>query len=356
MEDILITTYDINEIKEICDLVEEFDDGKKKIAVFTKMDIQLSKFQNLVIYIKSLVQYEELVEKVKNVYLSPSLIMLDKEIFRRIVEIIINKNKTIVLAREIEKYCKDECDIQISTSLTYRFNADKKPEIIKDQLLEIRTPVLYITSFWEGLDKFLILLKTKNLFEKKGYKVLAFGSKRESEFIGIEALPEYLFQPFYDEKTKIIALNQLIEKRCDKENPDIVIISVPGEITKYSDETLGHMGIALWELKNAVFPDGMICSVPFEKYTEADAKNMKNFITQTSGIYCNYLHVTNKMINKMSSHRKQTLCYLKIANDDVNFVVNQNLEDMCNYHHNKYNICIDKIIEKFLQNSEIVIF
>ena len=355
MGNVLITTYSIREIEDICELVSGFDDGKKQIAVFTKEDPDMPKFQNLIIHIESMVQYEELVKRMEEVYLSPTLVRLDKEIFKTMVRFIVNENKKIILSREIESYCKNECELVIPSKLRYRFKADKEPEIAKDQLLEIRTPILYITSFWEGLDKFQILLRTKTEFEKKGYKVLAFGSKRESEFVGMEALPEYLFQSSYDEKTKIIGINQLVEKRCDEEKPDIVLISVPGEIAKYSDETIGHMGITLWELKTAVFPDCMICSVPFEKYTEPDAKNIKAFITQTCGISCTYLHVANKMINKTCSHRKRTLFYLNISKEEVKQIVDKNMKNICNYHHAKFDVCIDNIIEKLIKNGEVVI-
>ncbi len=355
MKNVLIVTYSIHEIEDICELVHNFDDGMKQIAFFTKGTDKMSKFQNAVTHIVSLGQFTELVKNVEEVYLSPTLAKLNKEIFKKIVELIIMENKKIILSREIENYCKNECEMDVPSKLKYKFKADKEPEIVKEQLLEIRVPVLYITSFWEGLNKFQILLKTKTEFEKKGYKVLAFGSKRESEFVGIEALPEYLFQSSYDEKIKIIGINQLVEKRCDEEKPDIVIISVPGEISKFSDETLGHMGIMLWELKNAVFPDCMICSVPFEKYTEADAKNMKAFITQVCGISCTCLHMANKMINKVCSHRKRTLYYLNISREEVDKIVDKNLENISNYHHRKFDICIDSIINKLLNNGKIEI-
>lgn len=105
MGNVLITTYSIREIEDICELVSGFDDGKKQIAVFTKEDPDMPKFQNLIIHIESMVQYEELVKRMEEVYLSPTLVRLDKEIFKTMVRFIVNENKQIV-----DKNMKNICN------------------------------------------------------------------------------------------------------------------------------------------------------------------------------------------------------------------------------------------------------
>lgn len=134
-------------------------------------------------------------------------------------------------------------------------------------LKEIPVPVIMVMGLGENCQKFDIQLGLREAFLKAGYKVSQFGTKPYCSLFGFERLPDIPEKPLFK---KIFMYNSLFWDTCLRENPDIIIVGVPGGIMPISSHIHGLFGETALALSYSATPDATILSyyhtAPSEEY------------------------------------------------------------------------------------------
>ncbi len=130
------------------------------------------------------------------------------------------------------------------------------------KLLPIQTPVVAVTSFDEECSKLQVQLGVKNALEEQGLKVSYISSKPFGELLGFHSFPSkaFLRQLEIDDQCKF--LNHYISSIEQIEDPDIILIGIPGGFTPVDEEYLNGCGLLHSLISFAVNFDFLISLIP----------------------------------------------------------------------------------------------
>jgi peptide maturation system protein (TIGR04066 family) len=182
------------------------------------------------------------------------------------------QGKDIVCLREFDKEVK-----KILVELCNKYGVDlklhsdwgnkctfEKAEALK--LNKINTPVIFVAGIYERTQKFEIQLSLRELFSSLGYKVSQVGSRNYCELLGFHSFPDFMYNNAAAEKKKILSFNHYLKEIENKENPDVLIIGIPGGVMRLNDNFTGEFGITAYEVAQAVTPDAAVLSTFYEVF------------------------------------------------------------------------------------------
>ncbi|MEC0331737.1 TIGR04066 family peptide maturation system protein [Paenibacillus macerans] len=160
----------------------------------------------------------------------------------------------LCIKNKIEFYKSEyeEMDIDVSNKVLY----------------QLRVPIVYIASLSEMSDKFACQMKIYNYFKEKGYNVQLIGTKSYSNLLGIRSFPAFMFENKLSNTEKIIAFNHYLKLIEDTDNPDLIIVGIPGEVNGFINGISGHFDDIQYLVSNAAKPDITVLS---ELYNEVQA-------------------------------------------------------------------------------------
>lgn len=126
------------------------------------------------------------------------------------------------------------------------------PMISQNYLHRFKTPIILSASLAERSDKFSTQMDLYNYFSQKGYQVELVGTKPYGSLLGIMNFPRFMFENKYSNAEKIIKFNHFIKEIELRNDPDLIIIGVPGsaddfvnDISRYFDELLYMVSTAI---------------------------------------------------------------------------------------------------------------
>lgn len=228
------------------------------------------------------------------------------------------------------------------------------------KLYKINTPIIGVFGIGDYCNKFDIQLELRKKFIKDGYRVSQLGTKQYSTLFGFPSLPEFIFSSDMSMEEKILSFNHYIHYIEHKENPDIIILGIPGGIMPLSDEYTNYFGELSLIISKAVPIDVSILSMYYTKELEIkilnDIKLYFKYALQCSVDYFNltnikyerdpssgdvyYTTMDNQKVSKFIS--KQGELY-KIHNINLFSVLDQSAFE------NIYNCIIKELAEGILQ-------
>lgn len=245
---------------------------------------------------------------------------ISAESYKEKIKNAIALNKRVFITKELKDFLSGADELQPVELIDYTNNMPEHELTLN--LLTIPVPVIMVAGIGDRCDKFSIQVKLGNFFSEQGYRVLNCGTKDFSKFFGIEALPQFLFDPM-DNGLKIRRFNSYIYHRVIKENPEVVIIGVPGGIMQVNPYEFSEFGELAFIISNAIKSDISILSL----YTQELNGDFLNHLTKL----CRYK--LNFKIN-----------YINIANTDLLILPD---EKECQYTTVPSEHIIDKIMQKF---------
>ena len=294
--------------------------------------------------------FEQLLGDSDYIYFSKSFFEEQRVLLMDIINYAKNKGKKILYPEEIES--NSDFEELIPLELRGDWSFSRKCNVENYHLCKINTPILFVCGLCEGVGKYKLQMKIRDKFLDNGVNTVLIGSRRESELLGEYCIPDYMFQVGVTEKDKIVAFNHYVKRIELEESPDIILIGIPGSIGNFTRSVLENMGVTLWEISQAVYPDYMICSIPLGI---ANTELLKQRIERSTGITCNYLHLENKMIDLMTVKRDEKIRLLDVNNNDVdNLLKSSPKEWECNLNNEiELNKLVDEILVHFKSESEI---
>ncbi len=235
------------------------------------------------------------------------------------VEDVIRHNKEVIFATEVSDKVKKLCSDK-PEQITYL--TDRQP-IIKHRwkLLQINTPIVAIAGLNELTHKFKIQLEVNQYFKKLGYKVSHIGSKQYGRLFGIHSFPEFMFSDLH-ETEKIYRFNKYVKDIEKQEQPDIIIVGIPGGMMPYNEKFPGNFGITMFEVMQAIRPDVLVMSCLYENYNAEYFENLATGIHYKFGIDVDAFNISTFQVDINESEQSRVLQYYKVTYNEVAKIIN----------------------------------
>lgn len=169
--------------------------------------------------------------------------------------------------------------------------------LVEKSIVNIEVPIMIILGMWEDTSKFALSLALRDKFLVEGYKITQIGSRSYSHFFGFHNFPQFMLEHEYSEAQKVLLFNHYLAKLAKEENPDLIIITVPGGIFRYSNEIIGDFGILMYLLSQAITVDYAIMSIFFQSELNDMLSNINTLCTFRYGFPIDYWNVSDRYIN-----------------------------------------------------------
>lgn len=187
----------------------------------------------------------------------------------------------------------------------------------KYTLSKIETSIIFVMGISEKTHKFQIQLSLGRKLSQLGYKVSQVGTRTSSKWLGINSIPDFMFNYTMTETQKIIEFNNYIKKIEDEEKPDVIIIGIPGGTMKINNQFTNNFGILAYEISQSVEPDYVIMSTFYEdyKYDYFDKLNLSAEYRFGFNVDC--FNLANVKFDWLKSSQNSEYIYIKL---DHNFI------------------------------------
>ncbi len=210
--------------------------------------------------------------------------------YREKIKTAVNLEKRVYVTRELMDFLGEEEEFRTVEVLDYAETSVEEEE--QKGLLPIPVPVIMVLGIGDLCDKFNIQLKLGDYFSRQGYRVMNCTTKSFGTLFGMEPLPRFLFGPL-ENHVKIRRFNSYLYDRVIKENPELVIIGVPGGIMQVNPYRFREFGELAFVISNAVKADISILSLYKQEYTSDFMDHMRNICRYKLNFPVNYINVAN---------------------------------------------------------------
>jgi len=190
------------------------------------------------------------------------------------------------------------------------------------------TPIIFVGGLIEDANNY-VLLSMATKFKNQGYKVSAVCEKSDCKLYNFHIQPAFLKSKEYSEVEKITKYNQLINCIEELDNPDVILIQIPGGMMKYNNILTNDFGVYAYLISQAIQPDYFICCTMYGSFPSEFSSKISEDFSYKFGFEINCIHMSNKMLDYQESLQQRKLCFLQYSHSKVN-----NAVDACNYEDN----------------------
>ncbi|MBD7912580.1 MULTISPECIES: TIGR04066 family peptide maturation system protein [Clostridium] len=243
-------------------------------------------------------------------------------VYPKMVEAI-SKGKNIIstlkieddIINKIEEKCEEE-EVYFKSYNNLNENV-KDIYIYKEEIKEISTPIIFVLGLCDRTNKFEIQLSIREEFIRKGYKVSQVGSKNYCEMFGFHSFPNFMYSKKFTESEKIKLFNEYIKQIEINENPDVIVIGIPGGISPINKFVTNKFGIFAYEVSQAVTPDVSILSLIYNSYSDKDIEFIKNSVKYKLGFEIDCLNIGNNAIDWAKLEETKLLNFITVDSNSV---------------------------------------
>jgi peptide maturation system protein (TIGR04066 family) len=186
-----------------------------------------------------------------------------------------------------------------------------------EYLFELSTPVVFVIGLAERTAKFGIQLSLREQFLKMGYRISQVGSRSGCGLFGFHSFPEFMYSTSINESNKVVLFNHYIKDIEEKEQPDLILIGIPGGVMPFDNKFTNRFGILAYQVCQAIEPDAVVLSVLFDYYYPEFFENMSKSIRYKLGFDVDAYYLTNVIFDYSSSEQNNTMSYLTAEMDMV---------------------------------------
>lgn len=193
-----------------------------------------------------------------------------KKTISNITEVIITRRLTPEESYSLRLLC-DKCNVK----LHFVYDFEHAPDFSL-KLLKINTPIVFILGVFENTEKLDTTLYLRNEFIFEGYKVETIISQiNAGSLLGCRSFPSFMFDFSYSDTDKIYMFNRYVKKLEIENNPDIIVIGVPGEILPINYKHCGNFGLMPYLVSNAVSPDYAVLTLIYGEFLPKYLEEMR---------------------------------------------------------------------------------
>ena len=252
------------------------------------------------------------VEEAYDTLFIPSFEILDEEVENRLVDEIIGivpRLSHIICAANLmdanRKKLQDACCLSDSSCDFKDFSEHKMPkaygltEPIEQypSLQALYIPVVIVAGVWEKTDKFEVSLTLREQFLREGYRISQIGSRNGCEMMGFHSFPGFMFRKDVDAIDKIIYFNRWIVQIAEEEQPDMMIITIPGAMQNYNEQITRGFGMLHYQVFQAVMPDVLIMCTFYMSIEKDALEEISKICKYRFGIPVDVFHMSNLFVD-----------------------------------------------------------
>jgi peptide maturation system protein (TIGR04066 family) len=212
----------------------------------------------------------------------------------------------------IEDICSNEkvalIDVRRQTQLRV---SDNK------QLKSIYTPVIVVAGMGECCNKLEVQMFIKRYLNKLDYNVCVVSSRKNMEIVGLHSFPTFIYGNQIDESEKIIGFNHYIKELEIEENPDIILIGIPGSIMPISEKHSEFFGVFAFEVFNAIKSDMLLFCIHNNIYTNEYFEELKKLCKYRYQADIDAIIISNHSYDSLSLQTEGTIKYLSFDDEEV---------------------------------------
>lgn len=218
---------------------------------------------------------------------------------------------------------------------------------------EINVPVIAVLGTEVGTDKYEVQLSLISELKSRGYKVSAVVSRYDGDMLGHHPFPIFMIRSGMTESEKIIKYNHLLHKIEASENPDVILVGIPGGALEYDERNHNDFGVLVYEISRAVsFDFGIVC-LPYFQRVEKMYEDIANKIKERYEIPISAFHLAPVWEDVMEISETGLRTFLTL---DRNFIEkklmefrNDDILDLTNVKECAW--LVDKIIKEFTDDG-----
>ncbi|QNU67327.1 TIGR04066 family peptide maturation system protein [Ruminiclostridium herbifermentans] len=184
--------------------------------------------------------------------------------------------------------------------------------IENENIEEINTPIVFVIGLAERTNKFEIQLALREKIHELGYKISQVGTRTYCDMMGFHSFPSFMLESNISEVNKILMFNRFIKKIEDTENPDIIIIGVPGGIMPYNSTYTNKFGILAFEVSQAVLPDFVIFSMFYEDYKVDGFEFYNNSLKYKLGFNIDIFNIANAQFDWVRAYEEKRISHISL--------------------------------------------
>lgn len=154
--------------------------------------------------------------------------------------------------------------------------------------------VIFVGEMVEGINAKDVAVGITGYLQSQSYKVATIMDPGFSQLWGAYS-NKWLFQnpDGLDDEKRILAISNFIQQLDKAEQPDVIVVQIPGGLFKYNDLYPNQFGIYAFMLSCAIRPDCFICALPYEGYTDEAIKHWSVAVQNRYGFCIDFLHISN---------------------------------------------------------------
>lgn len=185
----------------------------------------------------------------------------------------------------------------------------------------INVPVILVGGLVEEPGIFEMIARLKNYMEKNGVSATVIDNHTIGTLFGFRTIKHILKNQKLTEAEKIENINKMIQQICKKEYPEVIIMEAPDALLSYSDLFPNGFGIWSYMLTQAVTPDFLICSIPYELGEKGFLDEVSTDFKNRFGCELSAAYISNIIVDSLSSINNRKLSFVCSAMKDVKMKV-----------------------------------
>ncbi len=186
------------------------------------------------------------------------------------------------------------------------------------KMVDVPVPIIAVIGINERTDKFDIQLLLRKELTKLGYNVLQIGTKLYSGIFDMIPYPGFMHSSAIDTTSKILLFNKYIHSLYAEQRPDVIILGVSGGTFPLDNKFHNNFGVDNYIVSNAVKPDYVICSLPYDNYKLEYFDFLNTHFSHKFGFEVNCFNIANRTIKWNSTDSKESVQYLTLDGKIVN--------------------------------------
>ena len=270
----------------------------------------------------------------------------DLDIYRGIIDFASKMDLEVIVSRGLKNKLEDG-------SKKESFVITQPSE--KDQLFEIRVPVLSVLSAGPYTDQYAVELAIRKYLSEMGYKVTQVGSRGLSFAFGFNSIPGFLYESG-DAYGNILRFNRFVKDITEREQPDLLVMGVPGATMKYNNYLLNGIGVLPFMICSAVKSDASVLCTYYNPYVNENFDSMSMHGNYKLDAPTHFFNIANTTVSSKFTDGVFKMDYVDL---DSTFVLNGIRDEINSSGHYLFNAldsesaknACDAIIESLSGNA-----
>lgn len=287
----------------------------------------------------------------------------EKYMFNKI-KLAVKSKKNIICSLKLDKEAiKEISSMCFSEGVYFKYFDETQnalPEeiaIYNESIEEIDTPVILTVGIAEKTNKFEIQLALREKIKKLGYKVSQIGTRSYCEMMGFHPFPSFMYGNAISDITKVLMFNRFIKKIEKTEEPDVIIIGVPGGVMPFNKNLTNKFGLLAFEISQALVPDVVIASLLYEDCKPEGLDEYTSLFKYKFGFEVDFYNLTNMQFDWLKANEEYVKSYTSL---DYRFIDEKKMQYSSNkipvlniLNKNDSNLMADQAIEKLVGYADV---